>query len=58
MKRLRGSGTRNSAMNRDAPRPQRAVHGGSGAPLGKVHSPPPRVAVNDANYGGQKVRRK
>jgi hypothetical protein len=40
MKRLRGSGTHNSPMNRDrTPRRSDAFHGGSGAPKGVVHAP-------------------
>jgi hypothetical protein len=59
MKRLRGSSTHNSPMNRDnAPRPQNQVHGGSGRPHGVVHEAPTRAAVNAANYAGHKVKRK
>jgi hypothetical protein len=53
MKRLRGSGDRDGA-----PRPNNAVHGGSGVPKGKVHEAPTRPAVNSANYAGQKLKRK
>jgi hypothetical protein len=38
MKRLRGTGTHNSPMNRDnAPRPQPQIHAGSGKALGAIH---------------------
>jgi hypothetical protein len=60
MKRLRGSSTHNSPMNRDrTPAPKPTYHHGSGKPLGVLHAPPsPGGAVNSANYGGQKVKRK
>jgi hypothetical protein len=59
MKRLRGSGTHNSPMNRDniPPRPNTS-HAGSGRPHGKLHEAPTRPAVNSANYGAQKLKRK
>jgi hypothetical protein len=59
MKRLRGSGTQNSAMNRDNIRRPNSQHHGSGKPLGVLHAPPPPGgAVNSANYAGQKVKQK
>jgi hypothetical protein len=49
MKRLHGSGTHNSAMNRDniPPRPN-TFHGGTHARKGVVHDAPPRPAVSSA----------
>jgi hypothetical protein len=60
MKRLRGSGTHSSPMNRDNIRPRpNDRHGGSGMPKGRVHEAPTRGgAVNAANYGGQRAKRK
>jgi hypothetical protein len=59
MKRLRGSGPQNSAMNRDQrqPRPN-SQHAGSGRPHGVLHEAPARPMVNAANYGAQRVKRK
>jgi hypothetical protein len=59
MKRLRSSGTHNSAMNRDniPPRPN-TLHGGTHARKGVVHAAPTRPMVNSANYAGQKAKRK
>src|ERR1700730_19137692 len=52
MKRLRGSGPQNSAMNRDQrqPRPN-SQHAGIGRPHGVLHEAPARPMVNAANYG-------
>jgi hypothetical protein len=59
MKRLRGSGTQNSPMNRDNIRPRpNSQHAGSGRPHGVLHEAPTRPMVNAANYGAQKVKRK
>jgi hypothetical protein len=60
MKRLRGSGTHNSPMNRDQrqPRPN-LTHAASGKRHGILHAPPsPGVAINSANYGGQRVMKR
>jgi hypothetical protein len=59
MKRLRGTGTRINAMNRDRspPRPN-SQHAGSGRPPGQLHEAPTLPQVNSANYAGQKVKRK
>jgi hypothetical protein len=59
MKRLRGTSTRNSAMNRDRQQPgPNSQHAGSGRPHGVVHAAPRLPQVNDQNYGGHKVKRK
>lgn len=52
-----GSGKPQGSRNYGThPRPS-PVHGGSGLPKGQVRAPPPRLAVNSANYAGQ-VKRK
>jgi hypothetical protein len=38
--------------------PKNQIHVGSGRPLGQLHEAPTRPAVNSANYGAQKVKRK
>lgn len=59
MKRLRGSGTHNSPMNRDKlPLRPNTVHGGSGRPKGVVHEAPTRPMINDQNYAAQKVKKR
>ena len=58
MKRLRGTGTHNSPMNRDrTPAPKPTYHHGSGKPLGVLHEAPTRPQINAANYANQKVKR-
>jgi hypothetical protein len=34
------------------------IHHGSGKPVGVLHAPPARLAVNDQNYAAQKIKRK
>jgi hypothetical protein len=58
VKRHAGSGVPHGHRNiGTAPKPS-PIHHGSGKPVGVLHAPPTRPAVNSANYGGQKVKRK
>jgi hypothetical protein len=58
MKKHGGTDHAQGVINRGTKPKPNPFHAGSGRPHGAINDAPMRPAVNSANYGGHKVKRK